>query len=78
MKRKNEESILYIGLKEYLNMKKDRYGKLSREDLDFILSVLFHCKKERRNLLIAELIQMEWLEVIKVGQGNSYCYKVLK
>jgi hypothetical protein len=75
---KIKESVMYISFKECLDKKKDRNNMISHRDLDFIIYVIYHIPKERRNLFISEMIQMEYLEIIKEGKGNAYCYKVLK
>lgn len=77
-KIKPKETILYQCFRDYINKKKDRNGFITHQQLDFIIYVLYHVPRERRNLFIAELIEMDYIEVFKSGIGNGYCYKVLK
>lgn len=75
MKKKEDELLLYVCLKERINSKKERDDTISRSELNYILGVIFCIPKDHRDKIVAELIEMNMLKFIR--KNRQYYYKVL-
>lgn len=69
--------ILYRCLCQYIKSKAERDGTIKPKELNLILGAYYHIPKDMRGYLVAELIKIDFFEVLREGKGTSYCYKIL-
>lgn len=75
MENKKEVMILYQCVIDKLKKESDQNGEILRNKVLFIFGTSFHIPKELKNVLLAELIELEMVEVSRKFRKKIY-YKV--
>lgn len=75
-KKEDAPKLMYVCLKERIDKKKEKDNTISRDELHFILGVIYCIPRIYRDKVISELIEMKYLEYIR--KDKQYYYRVLK